>query len=219
MSDPSYWIASEPGPFRQCELLSNVRAIRPLVAAIDASAEDEIEVVTYPWALIMSQDCDLEWDSHARSALDDAGSAPSHGEARKAWNELVVRERSRLLEEVLMCVASDEGVVRESSGINRDRWTFARSNQHERFHFLRDCGPADDAAKNGFGVLVVDFKRYFATPAGFVASQEAADHTAGFGFQRRAVLQSPFLEDVASRFYNYQARVALPDFGRADAGV
>jgi hypothetical protein len=57
--------------------------------------------------------------------------------------------------------------------------------------------------------LGIDFKRYFTVPTDDVYRQFALGQE--IGVQRRAVLRPPFREDLAQRFYFFQARVALPE--------
>ena len=56
-----YEKAPSTGPLRQGEIVSNLVQIR---VALDTIGSDEIAVnqVVHPYAIVVSQDCDLEWD-------------------------------------------------------------------------------------------------------------------------------------------------------------
>lgn len=65
------------------------------VALTLRGADIEVTQVTYPYALIVSQDCDLDWDYRARAFLRDPAPAAA-GAARSTWNEQERTFRSKL---------------------------------------------------------------------------------------------------------------------------
>lgn len=52
----------------------------------------------------------------------------------------------------------------------------------------------------------VDFKRYFAIPVDEIYARIDAGE-----LRRRCCFQAPYLQHLATRFYCYQARIALPE--------
>lgn len=116
------------------------------------------------------------------------------------------------MDSVLLCVADEPQTVRESSTLNKNEWQKARSNQYERYHLLRPGAAEEDCEARGFPEL--DFKRYFALSPEEAAARVTRAIGAPGRAARRARLGTPYREDVLSRFFNYQARVALPDEGR-----
>ena len=210
-----YWYASDPGtPLRQCEMLSDVEHVT--VALADIGKPDEIGVVptVYPYALILSQDCDMEWDQKNRRALANATEPPSRSDAREAWDAANRKLRAKLMAGVLFCAAEDEATVKAAAAQVGQPWKFAMSNQHERFHLLRGSESSTDAQGTGFPPLVLDFKRFFTLPADELAARVVLADGASGRATRRAFLASPFLEEVSARFYTYQSRVAVPDEAR-----
>lgn len=213
----SYWRPSiSDRPLAQCEMLCEVEQI-----AIDLEAIGKLEGVgfvptTYAFALILSQDCDLEFDQRARRSLASAGMQPASGPEREAWDTSDRKSKSKLMNGVLLCAAEDEATVKAAADQSGQPWRFARSNQHERFHFLRACDPANDLENAGFPSLVLDFKRFFTIPSEELAARSLLAEGVAGRARRRAVLASPFLEEVSARFYTYQSRVAVPDEGRPD---
>jgi hypothetical protein len=197
-----------------CEVLSEVERIFLRAGAI-GQATPELEVRTYPYVVVISQDCDLEWDHDARQRIANAGQQPASGHAAQDWAVADKNARNKLLDGVLLCVADEEDVVHDASVFNTKEWRGAMGNQTIRYHKLRECSPDADLEGSGFPPLVMDFKRFLTLPSDeLLARTELAAGAPGRA-TRRSVLVSPFLEDVVSRFYNYQSRVALPDEGRA----
>jgi hypothetical protein len=208
-----YWILSDPsGSLYAGELLSDVEVLSAVAATL-GQAEVEVTQITYAYALIVSQDCDLEWDYQAREFLQDPPPAAS-GPARSAWNEQEHKFRSKVMDSVLLCVADEPPTVHASSTLNKNEWHKARSNQYERYHLLRPAQSEADREGRGFPELALDFKRYFALSAEEAAARVSLAIGAPGRALRRARLGTPYREDVISRFYNYQARVPLPDEGR-----
>jgi hypothetical protein len=211
-----YWIPSEPsGSLYAGELLSNVEVLSAVASTL-GNPEIEVAQITYAYALIVSQDCDLAWDSRARDFLQQPPPAAS-GAVRTAWNEQERKLRSKLLDSVLLCVADEPHTVHASSTLNKNEWQKARSNQYERYHVVRQAEAEEESEGRGFPELALDFKRYFALSAEEVAARVGLKIGAPGRAVRRARLGTPFREDVLSRFYNYQARVALPDEDRPPA--
>src|SRR5262249_54267715 len=141
-----------------------------------------------PYAIILTQDCDLEQDFHARKTdTKPANRLPS----------------------ILFCeVATAEELSRPSEGttegMNSRVWNLVRRNRHERYYFLQKVDPAEDAVKVGLPELGVDFKRYFTIPADEVYSQFLRDA------RRRCNLCPLYLEHFSTRFAQYLSRIALP---------
>jgi hypothetical protein len=165
---------------------------------------------------VVSQDCDLEYDGVARGQIDAAGPAPVRGSERLDWDEANRAARVKLLDGILVCVAGEVQAVHDASGLRTKQWQFVESNQHERYHTLRPGAPTVDLDGKGFPSLVLDFKRYFTVPPDELRSRVGLTGDAPGRARRRSVLVSPFLEDVASRFYRFQARIALPDENRPE---
>jgi hypothetical protein len=197
------------------ELLSDLEVLSAVPSSL-ASATVQVKQVAYPYALVVSEDCDLAWDDSARQFLSVPPPASS-GPGRVTWNEKEHVFKSKLMETVLLCVADVPERVRATSTLNKNEWQKARSNQFERYHLLRAATPDEDLENQGFVELALDFKRFFALSPDEIVGRI----TLGVGVPGRATrrgrLDTPFREDVLTRFYNYQARVALPDEDRPEA--
>jgi hypothetical protein len=168
---------------RQGELLTGlVQAI--LDVEFIGKEEDRIDRKIHPYAIILTQDCDLEQDFKARSER----------------NKL-----DKLIPSVLFCEAVTAEALRGSAGITTDIWKRIRINKDERYQFLQRIGSVQDAAGQDLPELGIDFKRYFTIPADEVYRRIELGEA-----RRRCVLSSPYLEHFCCRFAYYLSRVALP---------
>lgn len=210
-SGAEYWRRVEPeSPIGECELLSELNRVT-IEAADVGLQEPRLGRDTYAYVMVVTQACDLEFDGVARRQIEAAGPAPLRGQERIDWDAANRSARGKLLEGILVCVADEVEVVHDASGLRTKQWQFVESNQRERYHSLRPGTPEVDHEGKGFPALVLDFKRYFTVPPEELGGRVALTGDAPGRARRRAVLVSPFLEDVASRFFRFQARVALPD--------
>jgi hypothetical protein len=175
-----------PAPLRQGEIIPNL--IQFYLDAASLGSEDAVvgQQRAHPFAVIITQDCDLEQDFKVRQKNETS---------------------DKLLPSILFCeVAKAEemlGRVRQHGGSRA--WNRIRMNKDERYHFLQQIEPADDALGKGLPEMAIDFKRYFTIP-----SDELYGRLALGEAQRRCVLQSPYVQHLSSRFAYYLSRVALP---------
>jgi hypothetical protein len=143
--------------------------------------DDEV----HRFAVVLSQDCDLE-----RGFADLAGARAN-------------------VPSVLFCKCflADElrEVVKRGMSYGSKDWDRVCKNENSRFHYLEAVPPDADALKQGLTAMSLDFRRFFTIPTAEV------DFRLRNGAMRRAHIQSPYREHLVQRFFNYQARVALPD--------
>ena len=133
---------------------------------------------------MLSQDCDLESDYRARQ------SKPSD---------------HKQIPNVLFCEVIEAEDLRGREGINSEIWRRLKKNTDERYAFLENVSAHHDACGEGTPDLGVDFKRYFAIPTSEVYSQIMRGLA-----KKRARLLPPYVEHLCTRFFGFQARVALP---------
>jgi len=139
---------------------------------------------SHPYALVLSQGCDLEQDFRARQGHVS---------------------QDKMVPTVLFCevglVSELKTNVKQSSAWNR-----LIINSDERYHFFQKVDREDDAASEGLPELGVDFKRFFAIP-----TEEVYHRIKNGEAKRRCCLRSPYLEHLCRRFANFLSRVALPE--------
>ncbi len=175
------------GALRQGEILTNLRQATLALETVGAE-RPRVKFENHPFAIVLSQDCDLSqaW-SKAHAATDPA---------------------SRPLPCVLFAQMQPLADLR--SGIQSLAktaiWERVMQNKEERYHFLQAVPPENDALDAGLPELGIDFKRYFTIPIDEVYKRLELDGEA----RRRCYLLSPYLEHLSTRFCYYQFRVALP---------
>jgi hypothetical protein len=167
----------------QGEILSDLVQTQLEIASVGVDAPVRVSQKHHPFAIILSQGCDLDLDFKARAGH--------------------VKE-DKLLPHVLFCEVFTAAELKGSGGMNSQIWGRVQKNKDERYQFLQKVEPIYDAIGLGLPEIGIDFKRYFTIPTDEVYVQ--LNKTA----RRRCRLLSPFLEHLSTRFAHYLCRVALP---------
>lgn len=183
-----FYSPSTAGEFRQGEILTGLKQIVPLPGT--ALQSPVANIVEHRYAVILSQDCDLEQDFKARF---DPDLDPS---------KLAAKER-RKLQSILFCDAIPEAEVKERIA-DPSIWRNALQNKNEPFHYLHEASQEGDAKGEGLPPLGLDFKNYFTMATDDVYAQANALKN------RRSVLKAYYAEHLSVRFFFYQLRIALP---------
>ena len=181
-----YSRSPQEGALRQSEILSNLIQPKLRLDSIFGGEEVIVDDFSHPWVMVMNQDCDLELDFLART-----GSITNNAS-------------DKLIPSILFCeimTADQLFSAIENSSI----WKQAKQNNHARYQFLQKVEAEADALEQGLPELGLDFKRFFSVPTEEVYLRLNHEQT-----RRRSWMNPPYLEHVASRFYSYQSRVALP---------
>lgn len=168
---------------RQGEILSGLIQLKVSSPDLKGGEPPKVEQVVHPYAIVMTQDCDLDLDHRARN-----GSVGP----------------DKILPSILFCEAQEAASLRASS--DSKTWDRVKINKDERYHFLEAAPVACDARASGVPELGIDFKRYFT----LTAAEPYARLTDGTA-ERRCRLTSPYLEHLSTRFCYFQFRVALPE--------
>ena len=176
--------------FRQGEIVNNLFELKLQITeqkSIDDVRKDaKFDPIVHPYVIVISQDCDLEWDYKAR--LGDAS-------------------EEKLLTHILFCALFTQDEVRNRSGLRHELWKRVRQNQDERYHRL-DEAPIKDT-ENNLPELIADFKTTFSLPTEFVYWLISTGQAT-----RKGALYSPYLEDFMHRLYSFLGRVATPELLR-----
>lgn len=151
----------------------------------------EIIAITLPYAIVLTQDCDLEWDFEKRD---------SNPEQKTDAND------DKVLQSILICPAYIAEQFRNGEHLkaldltmekwNSDLWRPIKGNQNERFHYL------EEDIENKMPNLVVDFKHYYTVPAEDIYSIADSKY--------KISIVPLFREDISRRFANYLSRIGLP---------
>jgi len=188
------------GVLRQGEIVSEVIQVHVRADSLAQNAADlDLEEKVHPYALILTQACDLNWDYDARNN-DPTANEQSVEEKARAEK----KRQGKLVPNVLLCELSTADSLRlrlADAGL----LTRIRANREERFQCLPAVSPKCDLAGGGLPELIADFKRVFSIPTDELYLR------LNLGMRRRTLLDTPFLQHLSARFGYYCLRVALPE--------
>jgi hypothetical protein len=168
----------------QGEVASEVVQLRSRLDTIGLSDSVILHEVVHRYAIVLTQDCDLLADYERRSTR--TASDPS-------------------VPNILFCEATTVESLRGLLPQGKDIWKRIVQNKDERYQCLEAVPIDQDAAGQGLDAIGVDFKRYFTIPTDEVYKRLELGQV-----KRRCRLVSPYVEQLATRFFYYQYRVALP---------
>lgn len=180
-----------PGEVEQTSILRDV-TIPEVRGALGESVE--VSVSTYPWMVVLTQDCDLRLDLLARAGQP----------AIEGGNPVA---KDKILRSILLCPAFPCDHVLAGTYIEGGhRWAgtekkILQSNREDRYHVLPIAKPIEES-------IVLDFKLVSAAPPEYVYVWLRANPKHSI-----AVLRPPFRDRLIQRFLNYVGRIALPDEG------
>lgn len=178
----------------QGEIISHLTQPVPIFNASpteDDASPYEVDEKIHPWAIVMSQDCDLAQDCQAAQARGKQGTILPN----------ILFCEIKTAEQEISDIARSDAKAAQSQ-----KWKRICQNLESRFHFLERAEPQQDAAAEGLQEFVIDFKRYFTLPPEEVYRQLNRGDA-----KKRSVLHSPYLEHLAHRFHAFQSRVALDE--------
>lgn len=146
-----------------------------------------------PYAILLTQDCDLEQDYVNRTDKDSTNN-------------------DKYLQSLLLCPAYQAEQLRRGEHlkdlgltmlpINTDRWRLVQSNSVYRYHYLPEYLDFQIPS------LVIDFKHYLTIP-----------HHILYGLDRTksylGTASELFRENLSARFSQYLSRIGLPEFTKA----
>lgn len=151
------------------------------------NSEGVLSRMTYPYLVVVSQECDLEQDFNNRNNPDK-------------------KNHDKYIHSILLCPAFIAESLKigkqfEEIGIQMDTyggelWSFIKSNQNKRYHLLQNNieqgVPAD---------IVVDFKHYLTIP-----SQELYKKWSEY---YSTSIETPYREQISQRFTYYLSRIPI----------
>ncbi|MBH8566137.1 hypothetical protein I8748_28940 [Nostoc sp. CENA67] len=172
---------------RQGEILTNVVQYNPVASEISRETEElPYNKIIHPYAIVVTQDCDLDWDYRARQSNNS--------------------QLSKLLNSIILCEIATAREVRDTAdSMNSKEWKLVESHRHERFYFLETIPLECELEQIGLPELTADFKKIFGIDAATLYRQLELGIA-----KRRAILSSPYLEHFSRRYYSFHGRVALP---------
>ena len=159
------------------------------IYTIDWDVEHEFAKIVLPYVIVMTQDCDLEWDFNKRS-------------------ELASVKHDKYIQTILVCPAYNAAEFKvgdhlQHIGLKMHEWKkkddYKRITQqnHTRFHFLEKNQVLQVPQ------LVVDFKHYYTIPRNTLYKMHVEHYL--------VTINKLFRESLSQRFSSYLSRIGLPD--------
>ncbi|PSF37088.1 hypothetical protein C7H19_11655 [Aphanothece hegewaldii CCALA 016] len=184
-----YQVPDQLSSLRQGEILTGVVQYNPVAEELSLEQQEfSFNSVIHPYAIVVTQDCDLDWDYRARQSS--------------------TTQLSKFLNSVILCEITTAREVRhiaDKNVMNSTEWGLVKSQRHERFYFFEKIPPQCDIEQEGLPELTGDFKKVFGIDAPTLYRQIELGIV-----KRRTVLASPYLEHFSRRYYSFHSRVALP---------
>lgn len=186
MEERAIYLASDKSSsLRQGEIVTGVVQYNPVIDEIPKEFQElSFTPIIHPYAIVITQDCDLDWDYKARGTNNNP---------------------AKLLNSIILCEIGKAESIRSTDGMNRKEWELVVAHRHERFYFFEKIPPECEVEQEGLPELTADFKRVFGINAGTLYRQIELGIV-----KRRAVLASPYLEHFSRRYHSFHGRVALP---------
>lgn len=182
---PIYRASVSSEALRQGEILTGVIQFKPIPDRSSPSFDNiQFAQIIHPYGIIVSQDCDLDWDYKARQEES---------------------KPQKLLNTILFCEVYAAPEIRRHPDMNSQQWNSVKTNRHEQYHFFEQVPSECDLSQEGLPELTADLKKVFSIDAQFLYHQISIKKA-----QRRTVLVSPYLEHFSNRYHSFQGRVALP---------
>ena len=145
--------------------------------------ETRATIKNHPLVIVLSPECDLEWDYQARK------------------DESV--QDTKMMSHVLLCDLEDRAVLWQTRIVSSDHDRRVKANRDERYHFLRTSQVDGGGCINDF---YIDFKRLFALPTEYLVEEIKSPRVERCGY-----LSSPWVQHLTQRFTFFLGRVGLPD--------
>jgi hypothetical protein len=154
----------------------------------------EVSGITFPFVIVLTQDCDLEQDG--RSYIRHVSEVSQYELLMSVlvaplYNAEHVRTGTHL---------DELQIVRGQ--INSDRWRTLKTNQMARYHYIEFPQSAKVVP------LVIDFKHYFSVNLEYLRRLSQDQHI--------TTVAELFRERISQRFANFLARIALPNVEDAE---
>lgn len=186
MEERAIYQASDKGSsLRQGEIVTGVVQYNPVIDEMPKELQElPFTPIIHPYAIVITQDCDLDWDYKARGTNNNP---------------------AKLLNSIILCEIGTAESIRSTDGMNRKEWELVVAHRHERFYFFETIPPECEVQQEGLPELTADFKRVFGIDASTLYRQIELGMV-----KRRAILASPYLEHFSRRYHSFHGRVALP---------
>lgn len=169
----------------QGDVLENVELIERM---IERDGILEISKIIFPVVIVLSQDCDLEWDHLFRSEKRDS---------QDKWLISALVAPFYNAEHVFAGEQlSEVGMVSQSINKSKTEGRLLQQNCNPRYHYVE----FPDAVT--MVPSVIDFKHYFSAPVPYLEERKATHFV--------CQVSELYREDISHRFAAFLSRIGLP---------
>lgn len=166
----------------QGDILSNVNYVESVQ---ETNGQIEVSMITFPYAVVVSQECDLQWDYEKRPVKFDLISALMI----PIYNYEHVLDGSYLKH-----LGTTMGTF--SPNAKKTDNKMLKENKNPRYHYIEFPEQIDIVPS------VADFKQYFTVSINALIQLKEHDYV--------CTLATPYKERLVQRFSNYLSRIGLP---------
>jgi hypothetical protein len=159
---PIYRPSQAESPLRQGEILTNITQFKPTNFDDKSLENTEFQPIIHPYAIIITQDCDLDWDYNARFKNDNK-------------NQEI--PNLKLLNSIILCEIDTAKNIRnlketkDKNFLNSHEWNLVQTQRHERFYFFEQVPNSCELEQEGLPELTADFKKVFGVTPEFIYHQ------------------------------------------------
>jgi hypothetical protein len=195
----AYETPPQLGALRQGEILAGIYEYRPRIPAMQQTVSTTVDVlpIRHPRMIVMTADCDLDWDFKARF--------PDHHVIECCVDEVLLQQEAlpAIIPHILLCEVYESANVRARVPAS-DLWKRIRQNQDERYHYFHTA-PIGKPSTGELSDICLDFKKTLALP-----TQSLYNGISARGITRVALVPPIYIHDLMHRFYGFLSRVGLP---------
>lgn len=211
-----YDLPPASGALRQGEILGDVyEHISNLPASRSQERQESlVESVKHNLLIVMSPDCDLDFDFKARFPNKEGKEQPKsiqefmelgkillHIILAKISTDITPTLPSTILK-VLFAKVCDKATI-GTRFVKTEVWKLVTQNQNERYHYFPEA-PIGDPPINTLPELYIDFKKSISIPT---QSLYAGLH--GGEIKRIGLVPDRYIHDLMHRFYGFLSRVGV----------
>jgi hypothetical protein len=178
---------SKQGRLRQGDIYKNVEYVEYIV---EKEGNLEISKISFPFIIVLTQDCDLEQDYKVRWAIKK----PSNSDKR-LFSVIVAplyNEEHFYIGEHL----KDLGYEMEKIKKTGTKGELIGKNEIPRYHYVK-FPPITPIANS-----IIDFKHYFSVNGEYLKRMKSTNYV--------CQIAELYRESISQRFANYLARIGLP---------
>lgn len=193
---PLHYDPPQSGALRQGEILGDIWEHVPQYPPIESQPGQSfsIDSVHYEFVVIMSPDCDLEWDFNSRF--------PDQ-QSRESLSQADISHLPVSVSHIFLAKVYQRDKIRPSVP-GKDIWKRIEQNQDERYHHFKEA-PVDESTIV-LPDLYIDFKKALAIP-----TKSLYEGLRVKGVKRMALIPNIYLHDLMHRYYGFLSRIGVPE--------